>query len=96
MRVRGAVPQLVGDGLPLLGEAVAAGAERFGALGCDEVGGARARVGDYLTQTLRILQHRAGSEVIVVKRLISVICLEQGTFQPLDKRILPDISLKHI
>ena len=44
-------------------------------------------------QDLRILQHRAGTEHILIKRLIVMVGHEQRLFQDLKDGVLPDIAV---
>ena len=63
-------------------------------LGALEVGGLRAGLGDDLSQDLRVLQHRAGLEHVLVKRLAVVIGHEQRALQRLENGLLADVRIR--
>ena len=51
---------------------------------------------DHLTQQFRILQHRAGSQLIAVERLSLVVSHEQRTLEALQNRLLMNIRIGEV
>ena len=77
----GAFPQAVGSGLPILCVAVTLGAQIVDLFHSGDIAGMGAGLVDDLPQLLGILQHGAGTQVVAVKGLIVVVCLEDRASQ---------------
>ena len=68
-------PEALSRRLPVLGVFVALGAQVIGGLRGLRIGGMGAGLLDDFAQYLRVLQHRAGAQMVVVERLAVVIGL---------------------
>ncbi len=86
-------PQLLGALLPALGVDRGAGTEVIDILGRHVLGALGVGLVDDLRQDLRVLEHRAGLEHVVVKGVVTTICLEDGLLEALEQRLLLDVDV---
>ena len=89
----GAFPQAVGSGLPILCVAVTFGAQIVDLFHSGDIAGMGAGLVDDLPQLLGILQHGAGTQVVVVEGLPVVVGHEQGGAQGLQQGLFPDVGV---
>ena len=87
------IPELISHGSPVLRILVAFCRQMLDGLRRSHVSGRRTGLLDDAAQLVRVLQHRARTEVIVVERLSCLISLEQRLLQALDEALLLDVGL---
>ncbi len=87
-------PLLGGHRRPRLRVCGGLGAELVGLLRRLDVGLVRAGLLHHLLQKLRVLQHRAGAQMVAVERLALVIGHKQRALQHLEDRVVPDVGIR--
>ena len=88
-----AAPQLFSGGLPVLCIGVALRAEVFDRFPAFKIGRMCAGLFDHLAQHLRVLEHRAGAEMVLVERLTVMVGHEDRRTQAVDQRLLTDVAV---
>lgn len=88
-----AFPQPVRGAGPVFGVGVAFGTQMLRALGRLHIGGVGTGIGDHFPQLLRVLQHGAGAQHVVIKGLPLVISHEDGRLEALQQCFFPDVAV---
>ena len=81
-------PQLVGHGSPVVGIGVGFGRQMLHALGRLRIGGVGARLVNHLLNELRVFQHGAGAEHVLVEGLVVMVGHEHGGLQALQQALV--------